>query len=598
MADDSRVTGYTLDFGDALPANIDGVPIDSAPLTRMDGYGLGDPLLVSLPNVDLTGLASEWNVAPSLSPDAEILWLEVDDEAGTLTQIPYWLDVDAATDPGARLTIVRPGVIMKEATRYIVALRRLVDTDGDPIPTSAAFAGLRAGEAPEGDPRQARFDDLLTRLEAHGVATSELQIAWDFVTASSDALHGPLLHMRDDAFAAVGERGPELLDVVATDFEDAGEGGWAFELRGRFRVPHYMRGVPSFSDPDQEVWVFNDPDGDWRPDANGWVEPEFIVRVPWSARDGAPHGVMLYGHGQHGRLSQVGSFASIANEGKLIYVACDLWGMSEQDVGPTIDTLQDLSGFPRIADRLHQGILNHLLLGRAMYRRLPLLAEMTDRGVVVDSDRVYYSGISQGGIYGPTIVAASPDFIRGHFSVSGPQYAYLLLRSRNFAPFLLAIESFYPERAAQIVALQVLQQTWNGTDSLSYFPRLSRPLPGGQERRVLITLAKGDVQVPPSANDMVARSDIGIPVMAHYDAERDTISGATPAAYPRAGSGIVMYDFGNPWPAPSVLAPPTSEADDPHGILRKQHHHTQQLLHFLDTGEIIDVCGGDACSPD
>ena len=46
--------------------------------------------------------------------------------------------------------------------------------------------------------------------------------------------------------------------------------------------------------------------------------------------------------------------------------ATDWIGMSGGDIANTITILQDLSGFPKLADRLQQGMINFLYLGRAM----------------------------------------------------------------------------------------------------------------------------------------------------------------------------------------------------------------------------------------
>ncbi|MFT7624462.1 MAG: hypothetical protein ACI9WU_003650 [Myxococcota bacterium] len=36
----------------------------------------------------------------------------------------------------------------------------------------------------------------------------------------------------------------------------------------------------------------------------------------------------------------------------------------------------------------------------------------------------------------------------------------------------------------------------------------------------------------------------------------------------------------------------------PHNLPKNAAHHSEQMVHFFRTGEIIDVCGGDGCSPD
>ena len=57
----------------------------------------------------------------------------------------------------------------------------------------------------------------------------------------------------------------------------------------------------------------------------------------------------------------------LGNTYNFVISAVDMQGMSAPDVGPSIIPLiTDLSLFHRIPERLHQGFLNHLLLGRLM----------------------------------------------------------------------------------------------------------------------------------------------------------------------------------------------------------------------------------------
>ncbi len=608
VEDAARATGHTLDFGDALPENSRGKPVDSAPYRRLDGYGVGTPLLVSFPDLDKSGLATEYDTDPSLAEDAPILWFEVAPD-GTLSRLPYFVDDDVLEpDPARRVLIVRPAAIMKEATRYVVAFRGLRDNAGALYPPSPAFAALRdgtTGDDPALAPRQARFDALFADLAGAGVDTAELQLAWDFNTASCDALHGPLQHMIAESLETIGEDGATLVDVEVEVLEHE---TWALEIRGFFEVPHYMKPTPMYGDPQANVWVFNEgPDG--LPAQDGVARAPFWVRVPKSAipaegEAAIPHGIIMYGHGQNGSGTQLrgGFLGRIANEHHYVAFSTDMWGMSEEDVAGIIDMLVDLSGFPRMADRLHQGLLNHVVLARTMREQLPALAPITERGIVLDPTRLYYTGISQGGIYGASIVAVSPDMQRGHLGVPGNNYGYLLMRSRNFDPFFLILSGTYSERWEQLTVVSAIMQLWEGADPVSYMRHLSAaPFPNQGENAVLFTPAKGDVQVAVTANEWIARSGLGVAVMTPYDRERPAPTGVETATYPRTGSGIVLYDFGNPWPPESENAPPTSDAPDPHGLPRQQAHHNRQLAHFLETGEIIDVCSDDGepgCTPE
>ena len=599
--DAARATGYTLTFGArSLPVSGEtGLALDPAPYQRRDGYGLHSPLIVRFPNVDVAGLATEYDGAASLAADAPILWFAVGSD-GALTRVPYFVDLDTPEpDPAARLLIVRPAVLLAEGTRYVVAFRGLKDTAGQPLAPSPAFAALRAGGAlsdPALAARQARFEEVFSLLGAAGVARADLLLAWDFVTASSDGLHGWMLDVRDKAFAATGEDGPELTITEVTAYTPEENADIALDLVGTFRVPHFMEeagesaGVTS--------WRAH-LGADGRPAQNGWVDAPLWVRVPRAALDGAPHDLLLYGHGQNGRGSQVrgGFLARIAQDHHFVLAATDMWGMSEEDVNGIVQMLKDMSGFPRLADRLLQGVVNHSLLARALRKRLPGLAALAGRGLALNTDEVYYSGISQGGIYGSVVVAVSPDIRRGHLGVPGNDYSFLLARSKNFDIFLGLLAVYYPERAAQIVTLQAVQLLWDQADPSSYLRRIHDPLPGSPENAILLAPAKGDPQVAVSSNEWVARSGLGVALMAGYDDER-TVWGVSETPYPHTGSGVVLYDFGNPWPDGSVNAPPTSTFADPHELPRRLAAHNEQLAHFLRTGEIIDVCGGDGCHPD
>ena len=113
---------------------------------------------------------------------------------------------------------------------------------------------------------------------------------------------------------------------------------------------------------------------------------------------------------------------------------------------------------------------------------------------------------------------------------------------------------------------------------------------------MILSPAKGDHQVSVLTNEVTARTDIGIPLMANYDNQRTPWS-CTQAAYPRTGSGVVLWDFGNPWP-PLGNVTPTDTGTDPHELPRRSEANQRQMVNFFRTGTIIDVCGGDGCHPD
>ncbi|MEI8258856.1 MAG: hypothetical protein WCJ30_24570, partial [Deltaproteobacteria bacterium] len=245
----------------------------------------------------------------------------------------------------------------------------------------------------------------------------------------------------------------------------------------------------------------------------------------------------------------------------------------------------------------HQGLVEWTLLGRAARERLQGEQHMMDHHVVVNHSEVYYSGNSQGGIFGGTFMAISPDVRYGHLGVPGNNYATLLPRSHDFTRFFDMLQSNYASIEDQAVGIAALQLFWDTTDPVSYMRHITaEPFDTASPHYVILTPAKGDHQVPVFTNEIAARSNIGIGLMAHYDYQRSPAL-IDQTAYPHMGSGVVLYDFGNPWPSPGNHVPEDT-GTDPHESPRRAAWEQEQVVHFFRSGgEIIDVCGGDGCRP-
>ena len=77
----------------------------------------------------------------------------------------------------------------------------------------------------------------------------------------------------------------------------------------------------------------------------------------------------MYGHGLFGDYTEVHTrdVRKLGNDHGVMTCATDFIGMSEDDVGPVaIPALRDLSNFKPLPDRLQQGFLDFLYLGRAL----------------------------------------------------------------------------------------------------------------------------------------------------------------------------------------------------------------------------------------
>jgi hypothetical protein len=593
--DSKRVTGYTLTFGaTTLPQNKKGVHVDPEPYKRLDGFGVGVPAVAFFPELDGSDLPDETRIAESLSKDARVMMFEVDGKA--LKRIPCFAEIDkAAKLDEERSIIVRPAVILKEATRYVVALRGLKRQGGSDVKPSDAFIALRDHRA-AGTPVEDRvphFEEIFGLLGDAGVPREDLLLSWDWVTASGEALHGPLLHMRDEAFAELGDASPVFAITSMQTYTEAENPNIAYEVLGTFEVPDYT--VKTKLGP-ADAYLLN-WGADGLPAQTGTYKAEFRARIPRSAAGGEPHGVMMHGHGLNGSHGQIAGehFDLLANQEKVVIVGCNMLGMSSEDVNTILEMLNDLSGFPFLADRLHQGVLDHAFLIRGMKKGFDKIPEIAATGLVIDPAQMYYNGISQGGIFGATHMAMSLDITRGHLGVPGNNYSTLLQRSSDFAPFFVLLGFVYPDARDEQVLLGAIQNLWDRTDPVSHYRHISaEPYPGTPSHDVLLASATGDWQVANLTNEIAARSDIGIALLPGYGKD---VALVDPTPYPHNGSGIVTYNFGNPW-APPGNKPPFDDIGDPHGKPRQLPWHNEQMFHFYRTGEIIDVCGGDGCNPD
>lgn len=595
--DEERPTGYQLRFGDeSLPKLSGGSHADPTPYRRRDGYGLGTPILAHFPDVDTSAMPTRFDIEASMDDDAPVVLLEADDDG--VEQVPFWAELDARASPPeeTQLLIVRPAVILEENTRYIVAYRNLQTTDGEPIEASDAFRKLRDGEVERGSvlaERQERFEEVFGLLEEASIDRDSLTLAWDFRTASGEGLRGSMLSMRSQAIEATGPEGPTL-DYESEDVEEipADENPRiGLEIEGTFEVPHFMESVS-----DAREWVFHrDDSGEVA--QNGTRAADFYMRVPQSALDGEQVGVVVYGHGLLGDRSGIDRriWARLAEEKDYILVAADWTGMAKGDRATAASALRNIDNFQGVADRMHQGILEFLMLLRSSRHRLSEMAALTDRGVDVDGDEVFYVGASQGGIYGQTVMALTDQIERGFLAVPGNNYSTMLQRSSNFGPFRSLMEQSYPSPARRLVAIAALQQLWDGTDPISYAGHIeTEPLvEGAPDRDVLLALSKGDHQVPVVTNEILARSRVGIPLMAPYDDEHQPWNVPT-ATYPRSESGTILFDYGNPWPDRGNR-PPSEEFEDPHGKLGEVEEAGRLIDSFFREGEIVDVCGGATC---
>lgn len=596
--DPTTDTGRRLNIQAAsVPQNVAGDPVDTGPLNRNDGFSPGTPIMAHIPWLDLTttGAPPIGDIGQSLEADSPMVLIDAD----TGERHPFFAELDTGATDEERLLFLRPAVNFEEGHRYVVGLRNLRDWVDAPLEPSLIFRTYSEQietAIPAIEARRPAMEDIFSVLTAAGVDRHELFLAWDFTVASERNLSERLLHIRDDAFAALGSDAPTYTVTSIEDLTVEQDANIARRVSGTYQVPLYLTGA---GEPGTQFnWGV-----DGLPARNGTFTADFTCRIPRVATPLTPARISLYGHGLLGSRTEVnaGNVRSFANEHDIVFCATDWIGMASGDVANVIGILQNVAKFPTLADRAQQGILNTLFLGRLMKHPDGFAADAAFQSAgqpVIDNDELFFDGNSQGAIMGGAATAVAQDWTRAVLGVAGMNYSFLLQRSSDWPVYESILTGAYPNRVDRQVGIAIIQTLWDRAETNGYAHHLTDdPLPGTPPHQILLHVAYADFQVSMWAAEVEARTigaSVRMPALApgrHPDAHpywnlpTVTDSGFT-------GSVMVVWDSGNP-PPPQTNTPPTG-GSDPHSKPRAQAIAREQKSAFF-YGAFIDVCGNDPC---
>lgn len=587
VADATSPTGRRVSLqSDFFTPSMMGYTPASNPWSRSDGFSPGSAILAFLPGAVGTGLPGVDQIEETILTSSPTVLLDM--TTGQL--VPHWTEIDHATaNLDQRAILIHPAVPLEDGARYAVAIRGVEDGAGSVLPPSAAFAALRDGgtfDHPSIEARRPLYQEIFTALDAAGVAKDDLQLAWDFTTASRENNTAWLLHMRDEAFELVGEDGPAYtIDSVQTDFDP----NIAFKIEGTMEVPLYL------DQPNPGATLQLGADGMPEPNASTpTYEVEWELLIPQSALT-TPAKILQYGHGLLGSRTQIesGHFRTFINTYNYAIFSVNLVGLAEDDEGWIAARIASgqTDELSKMMDRLHQGFLNNLMGMRLMATGMD---QDPTYGAYLDGSQRYYWGISQGGIMGGVLMSVSTDVERGVLEVMGQPYNTLLNRSVDFAPFFQVLNLSFPDGRDQQIFLGLTQMLWDRVEPNGYTKyTTANKLPGSpDDRRVLLRVALGDHQVTTFGGHVMARA-MGAK---HVTTGLRDIWGLEAVTGPvdEPGATYFEYDFGLP-PEP-LCNVPMSLCDDPHGELRKLDEARAQVNEFFTTGVATNTCVGGVCA--
>lgn len=614
QSDPDTTTGLRVTLPPAgAPVNADGQVIDIAEWNRNDGFSPNTPIHAHIPDLDVeaSNLPPWTDLDASLGDDATVVLVDID----TGERIPLWAEPDSRAETADdRLLVVHPAVALAEGHTFAVAFRGLVTTTGDLAEPSAVFRAYRDGlvtEIQQIEDRRFDMDAMFDALDDAGIDRDELQLAWTFTTASTESITARMLHVRD---ATLDELGGAAPTYTVTEVIDDEREGTARQIVGTYTVTNWLTGDGSAGNGfayDETGDVAGADDLDALPQANGTIESPFVCNVPDAVMNGTePARLVQYGHGLLGSNFEINAanVRDMSNEHGAVYCATKWAGMSEDDIGNAIASLEDISNFSTLTDRLQQGLLNQVVLGRLMLADDGLVADPAfrrdDGSPLIDTDApLVFDGNSQGGIMGFALAAISPDLERAVLGVPGLNYSLLLPRSVDFDLYEGILVPAYPDVVDRRLIISMIQMLWDRGEGAGYVQHVtSEPLPGTPTTEVLLHVGFGDWQVTELSAYIAART-MGIPIHRPVTApgrsgEVEPGWGLDPIPYPVddldypwEGSGIIVWDSGSD-PIPFEGTPPRTSRDS-HEDPRADANVRVQKAAFLFDRELIDVCGTD-----
>jgi hypothetical protein len=665
--DETSATGLRLNLDpESTPVNSHDTHIAVTTLNQSDGFSPGPMLAVKIPGMDnqvafdKSGIVSIKDMSAAYAPGQPIVLID----ATTGERQLIWAELDSnATTNRDRNLIIRPGKNLENGHRYIVAIRDMKTASGNPIEAPAGFRLYRDTDRTGSkavEDRRAHFESIFDTLADAGIERKSLYLVWDFTVASTENITGRMLSIRDRAFAGLHDTNltdgtvqgdaPEFHVNSVSDFTGDHTGQGTEDIRvvkGTYTVPCYLNkeGCPTGS-------TFN-LDSDQKPIRmeGNTMQARFVCNIPRSVvGDGAGGGddtvfnqtarPSLYGHGLFGSISEVtsGNIRQLGVENNVIVCGTDWIGMADEDVPTAAGALIDLSKFPALPDRLQQGFLNFLFLGRLLIHPDGFAADPAfkiDGHSVIDTSDLFYYGNSQGGIAGGALTAVATDFTRSVLYVPGMNYSTLLTRSVDFDDYKTILYPSYPNELDRPLIFSLMQTMWDRGEPNGYANNMtSNPLPNTPAHHVMLEMAYGDHQVANVTTEVEART-IGAPLRTPaLDANRysdglispfyghETLGDLDGSA--ADGNAFFVWDIGpkrmqedpvgsgtyklfGTDPPPLTNTPPTtSESDgdgsdgygiDPHDtVIRSSPVIRKQIADFIKTnGKVTDPCGLNPC---
>jgi len=654
IPDASTATGQRVNLPAAGMPTVNGPALSPNPYNELDGFSPMVQVLMHFPQgIDLEQSDAARLLAPgccgqpagppwidtrtydsrSLDADSPSLLIRAD----TGEHVLHFLEIDARAQgnqiPGRQAVFLRPAESLVPGKRYIVAMRHLKTPSGANALPEGTFAALRDGiitTNPAIENRRPQMEsDVFGTLTSYGIPRGDLVLAFDFTVQSENQLTRQIVSMRDQSYAWLNTvnmtPGLVTFSVAAvtpvSPCMNPTDVVWK-KVSGTFQSPLFLTGQPVETGV-QFLYV----DGNDLPVQNGFMDAPFDISIPCSVFNGGVtsrpivlgHGI--FGTGQ-GMINTIPDQKARFADWTYVAGATDWIGLSDRrdsasDIAWILLNIigvgtSELNNFPSFPDRLRQGMLNTLVLGKMMklglFNRDPAFEKSPGVGVFPGpAEDMYYYGISLGGIMGTWFSSLTPDIDRAVLDVPAVNFSCLLQRSTQFSSFESVIHGVGIQDPMQFALfIGLINELWVSAEPAGFARHITTdPLAGsGNAKQILYNNGWLDKQVSNQCTEAAVRT-LGLPSL--IGSLQQGLQGIPDLAAPQ-NSAFVLYDTGafdifNPAHQPLIPALSNtipSGVCDPHNGPRNTPAAVRQVIEFLQPGgQVQNFCNGicDAGDP-
>ncbi len=583
--DSKTASGYRVSFSEkALPT-----ALKPKIFAHADGFSRIPSILAYLPGgFDTKSLPSPDDGALTVGADSPAYLVK----AGTWEKVPLLIEIDmTAAKDDERALIMRPLVLLDEKSQYVVLVRdKLKDAKGVAHKAGAAFAALRDGvKTTDKDVEKMRedFKQVNGAIKALSLKPAEVVLGWTFRTRSDKQVTDKLVAMqRAMAAATLGKH-----TIVSDKVEKSGS-KTNRQVIVSIKTPNYVG-----------------TDGTVKLDASGKAvqqgerDVKFGLTVPSTVTEARP--LVLYGHGFLGSWNQGtrGTWNDIATKHKYVTAGTKM-GVHEDLEKLLMGAISvNPAALEKVVSEVQQSLCNVTYMSRLVRQKLVTEITGKDSGgkavTLIDKDKVYYHGISNGGTFGFVVTATSPEVQRASIIVGGGGLTHFLQRAVQWSEYEKFLKLLYQHPVDLQLMMSLIQILLDPIDSMNYSPYLiTKRFSGMKKIPVAVHMAVNDSQVRNLVTEWVVRS-AKIPLITPSAKKiygLKTITAPKPGGAPAGTLGAMFVYDEKVTPSPKTNLPPKKD-NKTHGTVRKLSAYVTHFTTFLDTGKFIQVCDG-ACDPE